>query len=332
MRLGLLIRLFTVSNGNIDEQAPSESDGILSWERPIVTRAQFEESLDLAAEIGAEVVEFAQSGRPDAAELLVEDATLRDELSAMVADRGLDIAVLNAASMPMHPRAGGRSRRLIRRTIELAGLMGVPTVSSMSGIGGDGSSAKAVNWVGYPWPAESVALRERHWEVAPAIWRDLANHAANHGVERIALEVHPMNLVYNVPTFQRLREAVGPTIHALIDPSHLFWQGMDPAAVVRALGQAVGHVHLKDTRIDENEVAIAGVLDGRTMEGKGPRAWAYRTLGRGHDAATWTTLLNALRETDYDGALSLEHEDQHQTYAAGVREAAAFVRPILEQG
>lgn len=328
MRLGLLVRLFTASHGRIDV-ASSAAAAKPRWERSTVTRAEFEASLDLAAEIGAEVVEITQAGQPAAAELLVASPQLRREFSAMIADRGLEIAALNAAGMPLHPRVGGRARRLIRRTIELASLLDVPTVISMSGTGGDGPAASTVNWVSFPWPEESVTLRERHWQAAVGLWRDLAGYASSRGIERVALELHPIHLIYNVPTFMRLQDAVGPVIAANVDPSHLFWQGMDPVAVVRALGESVAHVHVKDTQLVADELATAGVLDGRPFGADSPRAWVHRTVGRGHGDDLWTAFFQALRDAGYSGALSLENEDPHQSYAEGVREAAAYVKPLL---
>ena len=328
MRLGLLVRLFTATHGRIDVES-SAATAKPRWERSTVTRAEFEASLDLAAEIGAEVVEIAQAGQLAAAELLVANARLRREFSAMIADRGLSIAALNAAGMPLHPRVGGRARRLIRRTIELASLLDVRTVISMSGAGGDGPAASTVNWVSFPWPEESVALRERHWQAAVGLWRDLASYATSRGIEHVALELHPMHLVYNVPTFERLRDAVGPVISANVDPSHLFWQSMDPVAVVRALDESVAHVHVKDMQLVADEVATAGVLDGRPFGADAPRAWMHRTVGRGHGDDVWTAFFQALRDAGYSGALSLENEDPYQSHAEGVREAAAYVRPLL---
>ena len=329
VELGLLVRLFTASSGHIDERPAPDSTHMPRWERTIVTRTQFEESLNLAAEIGAKVIEITQAGQPEAADLLVVSAHHRRELAAMIAHRGLSIAALNAAGMPLHPRAGGRARRLIRRTIELASLLDVPTVVSMSGAGADGPASRTVNWVSFPWPEESVALREHHWHTAIGVWRELASYASDRGVQQLALELHPMHLVYNVPTFDRMRQAVGPAISANIDPSHLYWQGMDPSAVVRALGSAVGHVHVKDTEIINDQVATSGVLDGRPFGVADKRAWVYRTVGKGHSNATWKRFFRALRETGYKGALSLENEDPYQSYADGVREAAAYVGPLL---
>ena len=119
---------------------------------------------------------------------------------------------------------------------------------------------------------------------------------SDHGVRRIAFELHPLYLVYNVPTLERMRSAVGPVIGANVDPSHMFWQQMDPIAVIRALGPAVHHVHLKDTELVPEQVAIAGVLDQRPFEDPAGRAWGFRTVGRGHDAGFWAAFVAALRE------------------------------------
>ena len=138
-----------------------------------------------------------------------------------------------------------------------------------------------------------------------------------------------MHLVYNVPTLLRMRDAVGPVIGANVDPSHMFWQQMDPLAVVRALGPAVHHVHLKDTQLVPDQVALAGVLDSRPFENPAERAWIFRTIGRSHDRAWWASFVAALRETGYDDALSIENEDVLQPAVEGVEEAAALILPLL---
>jgi sugar phosphate isomerase/epimerase len=104
---------------------------------------------------------------------------------------------------------------------------------------------------------------------------------------------------------------------------------MDPVAIVEELGEALFHVHLKDTAVVPHELAIAGVLDDRPFDG--PRAWVQRTIGRGHDARWWSRFLDALARVGYSGSLSIENEDPDQTYEEGVREAASFLRPLLEE-
>jgi sugar phosphate isomerase/epimerase len=219
---------------------------------------------------------------------------------------------------------------LIRSTIRLAAELGVRKIVSMSGSPGDGPGASTVNFVWYPWPADALALLERQWAAAIDLWQDLGAEAAAAGVERIALELHPLHLVYNVPTLQRMRDAVGPVIGANIDPSHLFWQQMDPLAVIRTLGPAIYHVHLKDTEIVPDQVAIAGVLDQRSFDDPAARAWVFRTAGSVHGHDFWAAFVAALREVGYDDTLSIENEDAGLTPEAAVREAARFMRSVLD--
>ena len=327
--LGLIVRLFTASNGRVHQTEPSQPADQPRWLQAVVTRQRFEASLDLAAEIGATAIEITQAGQLSGAEYLLAQPAARADLQAGLDQRGLEIAALNCSGMPLHPVRGAHYRQVIRQTIRLAQLLGVSTIVSMSGAGGDGADSTAVNWVFFPWPEESVALLERQWEEAITLWGDLAGFARDHGVEHIALELHPLHLVYNVPTLLRLREAVGPIIGATVDPSHLFWQQMDPIAVVYALGPAVHHVQLKDTQLIPDQMATAGVLDHRPFSDPRQRAWIQRTIGRGHDAAFWSAFLGTLTATGYRGSVSIENEDPFQSYEDGVREAAMLLRPLL---
>jgi sugar phosphate isomerase/epimerase len=292
-----------------------------------------EDALDLAVRIGCQSIEIAGGGQSSAphlrlAELLGDRDKLRGFREAFTS-RGLRIAALNCSAWPLHPVHGPAHERIIRDTIRLAGELGVDTVVSMSGTPGDGPDASTVDWIFYPWPADAVALRERQWEVAIPFWQDVAAHAATHGVRQIAFELHPLHLVFNVPTLLRMREAVGPVIGANLDPSHLFWQQMDPIAAIAALGPAVQHVHLKDTGLQAERLAVAGVLDTTPFENALDRAWVFRTVGRVHDEAWWAAFVAALRAVGYDGSLSIENEDPYQPAAEGVEEAAAMILPLI---
>jgi sugar phosphate isomerase/epimerase len=296
----------------------------------------FDAALDLAATAGCTSIEIATGGQSAAPHLRLDELLRSDRkrasFAAAFAQRGLRIAALNCSAWPMHPVHGSAHVDLIRSTILLAEQLGVTTIVTMSGTPGDGVGASTFNWIWYPWPADATSLLGRQWSEAMVLWRDLAGFAADHGVRRIALELHPLHLVYNVPTMLRLRAACGPIMGANIDPSHLFWQRMDPLAVIRALGSAVHHVHVKDTIIDPVQLAIAGVLDNRPFERLDERAWRFTTVGRGHDRAFWTSFVGALRGVGYDGALSIENEDATQSARDAVGEAAAYVASILEAG
>jgi len=293
----------------------------------------FEEALDVAARVGATAIEIATGGQSRAPHLRLDEllgdaarrATFRDAFSS----RGLRIAALNCSAWPLHPAVGQRHVAIIRSTIRLAAELGVTKIVTMSGNPGDGTTGTAVNFVWYPWPEESMALLERQWDEAITLWQDLGDEAKAAGIDTLAFELHPLHLVYNVPTYERMRDAVGPIIGVNLDPSHLFWQGMDPLAVVRTLGPAIRHVHLKDTEIVADEVATAGVLDARPFADPTRRGWVFRTAGAIHDRAWWMAFVDALRAVGYDDALSIENEDAGLPPEASVERAAAFMQPII---
>ena len=293
----------------------------------------FEEALDVAARVGATAIEIATGGQSRAPHLkldeLLSDAGRRGAFRDAFATRGLRIAALNCSAWPLHPVVGERHVAIIRSTIRLAAELGVRKLVTMSGNPGDGAGGTAVNFVWYPWPQESLALLERQWDEAIDLWRDLGAEAQAAGIEALAFELHPLHLVYNVPTYERMRDAVGPIIGVNLDPSHLFWQGMDPLAVVRALGPAVRHVHLKDTEIVAGQVDLAGVLDSRPFADPSRRGWVFRTAGAIHDHAWWTSFVDELRAVGYDDALSIENEDAGLPPEASVERAAAFMLPII---
>jgi sugar phosphate isomerase/epimerase len=292
-----------------------------------------EEALDVAARVGATAIEIATGGQSRAPHLRLDELLAAGDRCAAFADafasRGLRIAALNCSAWPLHPAVGDRDVAVIRSTIRLAGELGVTKLVTMSGSPGDGRAGSAVNFVWYPWPEDSMALLERQWGEAIGLWTTLAEEARTAGIEALAFELHPLHLVYNVPTYERLRDAVGPIIGVNLDPSHLFWQGMDPIAVVRALGGAVKHVHLKDTEVVADQVAIAGVLDQRAFADPRARAWVFRSAGSVHDRDWWAAFVAALRDAGYDDALSIENEDAGLPPEASVERAAAFMRPLI---
>jgi sugar phosphate isomerase/epimerase len=298
-----------------------------------VERLSLEAALDLAVATGCAGIELAAGGQSSAPHMrigeLLENPENRARFAGLFAERGLRIAALNCSAWPLHPTKGAADAELIRATIRLAALLGVRKIVTMSGNPGDGAGSSTINWIWYPWPQDAVELLERQWAEGIPFWREMAAYAADHGVERIALELHPLHLVYNVPTLIRMRAEVGSIIGANVDPSHMFWQRMDPVAVVQTLGEAVHHVHLKDTEILDDQVALAGVLDQRVFSDPTKRAWVFRTIGRAHGRSFWGAFVAALREAGYQDVLSIENEDVQQPAAEGVAEAASFIRPLL---
>lgn len=290
------------------------------------------EALDLAREIGAGAIELAAGGMSSAPHLdrheLLTSPDARAQLMDELDSRGLQLAALNCSAWLLHPRTGHEQRLIVEQTIRLAELLGVSTVVTMSGCPGDGPAATTLSWPIYPWPDDLMELHRRQWDEMLGLWRELAPQASDRGI-RIALELHPLQLVYNVPTLLALREVVGDVVGANLDPSHLFWQQMDPLRVIPALGPAIHHVHLKDTALVPDQVAIAGVLDLRPFDNPENRAWNFRTVGRGHDATFWRNFVAALADVGYAGSLSIEHEDLSEDPLIGVAESAAVAQAAI---
>ncbi|WP_281172764.1 sugar phosphate isomerase/epimerase family protein [Caldanaerobius polysaccharolyticus] len=160
-------------------------------------------------------------------------------------------------------------------------------------------------------------------------WEKAVKFANEHGVKRIALEMHPGFCVYNPETLLKLRKAVGPTIGANLDPSHLFWQGIDPVAAIRYLGDAIYFFHAKDTKIDPINAPRIGVLDTKHYSDEVNRAWIFRSVGYGHDYQLWKDIVSNLRMVGYDDVLSIEHEDSLFTAEEGFKKAVAFLKEVI---
>ena len=201
---------------------------------------------------------------------------------------------------------------------------------TFSGCPGDCDTAKYPNWVTCPWPDDFLKVLDYQWnEVLIPYWKETVKFANAHGVTKIALEMHPGFCVYNPETLLRLREAVGDTIGANFDPSHLIWQGMDPVAAIRALEGAIYHVHAKDTKIDPYNTAKFGVLDTKHYGDEIHRSWVFRAVGYGNGLQYWRDLISNLRLVGYDKVMSIEHEDSLMSIDEGLRKAITFLRPII---
>ncbi len=294
----------------------------------------FDELLDTAAELGIERLEFAGGNWSSAPHLaldaLLDSAGARREFAASLAAHGIALSALNCSGNPVHPgEHGSRHHEITRKTIALAGLMGVERVVMMSGCPGGPGDANA-NWVTTCWPPEMATILAYQWdEVLVPFWRDLVAYARAQGVTKLCLELHAHQNVYSVDTFFRLRDAVGDTVGVNFDPSHLMWMGADPLAAIAALGDSIYHVHAKDTRIEPTACGRNGRLEIKPATEWTGRAWNYVTLGQGNDEAWWRRFCAALAAIGYDDVLSIEHEDMALPPVEGVAQSVALLRRVM---
>ena len=262
--------------------------------------------------------------------MLQDKAALRD-FKSKLDDNGFSISALSCHGNPLHPNSARakHDQEISKKTILLAERLGVPVVIDFSGCPGDTDKAKYPNWVTCPWPPEYLDVLAWQWDkkVAP-YWTKRAKFAADHGV-KIAIEMHPGFVAYSPETLLRLRSIAGKTIGCNYDPSHMFWQGIDPIAAIRVLGDAIFHVHAKDTQIYEQNLPRTGVLDTKSYTDERNRSWIFRTCGYGHGAEWWREFISTLRMFGYDYVLSIEHEDSILSPEEGLRKAISFLDEIV---
>ncbi|HYZ86744.1 MAG TPA: sugar phosphate isomerase/epimerase [Bryobacteraceae bacterium] len=270
-------------------------------------------------------------GDPHCKLSMLDDAEALKRFKGTIDEHGFTISALSCHGNPLHPdpAIGKGFQETSRKTVELAQKLGVNVVIDFSGCPGDSDNAKYPNWVTCPWPPEYLDVLEWQWDkkVIP-FWKEHAKFAGDHGV-KIAIEMHPGFVCYSPETLLKLRSIAGPNVGCNYDPSHMFWQGIDPVAAVRILGDAIFHVHAKDTQIYDRNLPMTGVLDTKRYTDERNRAWIFRTCGYGHAFGWWKEFISTLRMYKYDYVLSIEHEDSLMSPNEGLSKAADFLNSIV---
>ena len=305
------------------------------------------ETLQVLRDLGLESAEINSGGFLPAPHLPIADirqsSDARQEYLGLFDAAGITLTALNCNGNPLHPDQEVRDKhgQDVLDAIEIAALLGVRRVVTMSGLPGSDPGARLPSWTVLPWDSAYLDARDHQWnEVALPYWRDVQARAADADV-KVCIEMHPHNIVYNPATMLRLAEQIDAThVGAEMDPSHLFWQGIDPVAAVGALCDLVYNAAAKDTRINPAAL-VNGVLDdrhtrvrpdepgvvplgGRYTLSRWPEnsSWDFVAVGRGHDVEFWTRFLAALQKVDPEMAVNIEHEDQELGQIEGLRFAA----------
>ena len=303
---------------------------------PILAGMPFEDAMKYLADSGVQAVEIGCGGFPgkahcDPAVLLNDEAEL-EKFKAVLEKNHLEISALSTHGNAVHPdpAIAKQFHDDFVGAVLLAEKLGVKRIITFSGCPGGSAEDKTPNWVTCAWPDDFGKILDYQWnEVLIPYWRETSAFAAAHGIEQIAFEMHPGFCVYNPETLMKLRKAVGPLIGANFDPSHLFWQGIDPVAAIRYLGDAIYFFHAKDTKIDPINCPVNGVLDTKNFTDEIHRSWIFRSVGYGHDYTVWKDIVSNLRLVGYDDVLSIEHEDSLMTPTEGLQKAISFLKEVL---
>src|ERR1700680_518607 len=308
---------------------------------PVFGKLSLDEMIDKMSSMGIEAVEIGTGGYPGSVhcpvqELLDAPAKLR-AWKKKFDDRNILVATLSCHGNPVHPDAkhAERDAQAFRNTVLLAERLGVKVIVGFSGCPGGTATDTQPNWVTYRWPPEYAAMQDWQWKerVVP-YWKEAAKFAREHGIHKLAFEMHPNFVVYNPRTLLKLRAAVGEEIGANCDLSHLFWQGCDPVEVIHFLGKqgAIYHAHMKDTAFYPDNVNKYGVLNFAFETADLPLASeTFRAVGYGHGAELWKSIIKAYMDIDYQGILSIENEDPILAGEVGVERAAYVLKNVRNE-
>ena len=295
-----------------------------------------EKALSYFTSLGIEMVEIGAGGYPgkdhaDPAVLLHSETELQ-QFKDLLAKYNVEISAISCHGNPVHPNKDVAKQfdDEMRQAILLAEKLGVHQINTFSGCPGDCPQSENPNWVTCPWPNEFGDILNYQWnDVLLPYWADFVPFARDHGVDKIGFELHPGFCVYNTESMLRIRKEIGPELGANLDPSHLIWQGMEPVAVIRALGDAIFHFHAKDTKVDKYNTAVNGVLDTKPYGDEIHRSWVFRSVGYGHDELYWKEIISNLRMVGYDHAISIEHEDSIMSQREGLERAVSMLKRCL---
>ena len=300
----------------------------------VIGEKPLKEALAYFKSLGMQMVELGCGGYPGKAhcnpDVLLHDEAAYQEFMSTIEESGLQVSALSCHANPIHPNKeiAEAFDKDLHNAVLMAEKMGIDRINTFSGCPGDSPTSQYPNWVTCAWPEDFAKILDYQWnDVLIPYWKNFVAFAKEHGVNKIGFEMHQGFCVYNTYTLKKLRAAVGPELGANLDPSHLIWQGMDPLKVIRELGgDAIFHVHAKDTKIDPVNAPINGVLDIQSYADEINRSWVFRSIGYGHDELFWKDFVSTLRLVGYDYVLSIEHEDSFMSKNEGLVKAVDVLK------
>jgi sugar phosphate isomerase/epimerase len=306
-----------------------------------LTRSLYDRPLDKAlmwlATQGLEAAEIgcgAYDGTKHCnAKVLLRNPEKLKQFQWVVRESGLSISALACHANPLHPseRIASAHREDQRNATILAEKLGVDTVTVMAGCPGESDGSKHPAWIlpGISGLEEEDKTSEWQWrEKVIPYWTKEVEFAEKNGV-KLAFEPHPGDVVFNDWTFFKLRKAVGKAAGVNFDPSHFFWQGIDPVSSILDLKDSIYHVHGKDTYVSQDNVRVNGVLHTDPAAPVAKRGWLFRTIGYGHGEVVWRQIISALRMVGYDYVISIEHEDVLTSREEGIRRGVALLKSMM---
>ncbi|HEY4388642.1 MAG TPA: sugar phosphate isomerase/epimerase family protein [Ktedonobacteraceae bacterium] len=269
--------------------------------------APYEEGIRHIAGLGFKAVELIAWNR-EILDTYYTPTTIR-ELRNVAQGEGIEISEF--VSTPHGLANADKAKREqavehFKRTAEVAVGLGTKIVNSVSVYPFE---------LHFPWITDRPHLQEFKVDIPPGLdwqrnWEDYVESTRQCAVIceqanlKFALEPHPFRYMSNTASMLRLIEHVNSDALGMnFDPSHLFPVGEIPHLVIYQLGKRIFHCHFSDN-------------DGTTN--------VHWRPGKGK--IDWEAVLHALRDTGYDGVISLEFED-----VPGVSRGARSVPGVVKE-
>lgn len=243
------------------------------------------------------------------------DADTVTEARRRCQQHGVEITALAYYALAGSTMSPDETLDAYRAVFDLAEMMGVPTVASMSGFRADRD-----------WDGNLALFAERFGPVA--------EEAERRGL-RVALEnwvgfggrlpFRPVNMGGSPDIWDDLFERVpSRSLGIEFDPSHLVWQGIDHLRALREYAERIFHVHAKDTEL---------LPEQRYRTGINGQSYRFRIPGYGE--IDWAAFVSALVEIGYDGGFVIEHEDpvfSGDRFDEGLVRGFQTLQPLVHPG
>lgn len=205
----------------------------------------------------------------------------------------------------------------MKNTARAAQRMGVGVVNGFTG--------SSIWHLIYDFPPTPKSMYDDGFKLLAERWNPILDVFQECGI-KFALEVHPTEIAFDIYTAERALTALNnrEEFGFNFDPSHLIWQGVDPAEFIRYFPTRIYHVHMKDAKVTLN--GKSGILASHLPFGDQRRGWDFRSMGRG--GVNFEEVIRALNAAKYSGPLSVEWEDSGMDREHGARESCQYVKQI----
>ena len=210
-----------------------------------------------------------------------------------------------------------RAIQEMKDTARAAQKLGVEVVNGFTG--------SSIWHLIYDFPPTPPAMIDAGFDLLAERWNPILDVFQECGV-KFALEVHPTEIAFDIYSAERALQALDnrEEFGFNFDPSHLIWQGVDPAEFIRFFPDRIYHVHMKDASVTLN--GRTGILTSHLVWGDPRRGWDFRSVGRG--GVRFEEIIRALNAIGYQGPLSIEWEDIGMDREDGAKDACQFVKHV----